>query len=847
MIPSSDLLNRVVCLLVLGVMCLLVEVSTADAQSEGANQATLADKDSSTEETITVQVPEEEGETDSTVFDLYVGDDFQGAVVASYTDDWFEIEDPADAVAQYAVLQSNQGNKGKLVELFSGRIPKTRIVEGLGSVSYDLRTFRIVFQPDASLLEAKSLDWRRRIGSPEPGVSAQQTFGMVVSQDTESATIGSSTAFTHRGLLSYEDTFLRTNGFLTQDNGYQLNEATLGRIIDDYDARAGFLQMRSETFTPTLRFAGVQFETSQNIFLDNDNARGSKMEIFVPSRSTVQFYRDSQLLSVQLLDFGLQEVDTSSFPQGSYEVDIVITDSAGRETRDKRFFTKAGFLASRSAPIVFFSAGAVRDVMEVLSTPLVQGGIRMRASDFFDVGLGMAATDQDSIGSADLNGFYDVFRFGVGAAASDEGDLARQASLGFTAFDFSISGRILHADGEPTATGAATPIPDSVGFLPQLARAPVDLVIQSQRSKSLSVSRQFGPLSVRYNVQNNKIGDPAPTNYAKGPTADYQIYESENANLVLRGAYFDTEFGANTSVQLFYRYRISPQLNFNSQILRRWQRDQEEFLLLGGLSYNSQSFGSGSGARMQLLEEGRRTEQSGQKIDTLTSTVQGNVQADYLTLGTFVRDNRSRNGDSRTSLGLNAESTIFVSNKGDIDLARPPRNDAVFVAEVQGNLLSENDRFDVIVNGQRQGVISKDTRALVSLSPYREYSISLAAQEGSSLVDYDVAKYKVTLFPGNVAKRVWQVDKVFVLLGRVVDESGEPIARERIRGAKGYGFTEADGTFQIEVSGGETLSIESPRHSCKLQWSTKEIPEYILDAGDVVCGAGISEEKTETE
>ncbi len=847
MISSPNLLNRVAYLLIPSLMCVIVEVTTAGAQSEQASQSTLATEDSSAEEVVTVQESEEGTSVDSTVFDLYVGDDFQGAVVASYTDDWFEIEDPGDAVAQYSVLQTNQVDKGKLVELFSGRIPKVRSAEGLGALSYDLRTFRIVFQPDASLLKGKSLDWRRKIGSPEPGFSVQQTFGIVASQDASSATIGSSTAFTHRGLLSYEDTFLRTNGFLTQDEGYQLNEATLGRIIDDYDARAGFLQMRSETFTPSLRFAGFQFETSQNIFLDNDQARGSKMEIFVPSRSTVQFYRDSQLLAVQLLDFGLQEVDTSSFPQGSYEVDIVIIDSSGRETKDKRFFTKAGFLASRAAPIVFFSAGAVRDVMEVLSTPLVQGGIRMRATDFFDVGMGIAATDQASIGSADLNGFYDVFRFGLGAAASAEGDLARQASLGVTLFDFSISARVLHADGESTATGVATPIPDSVGFLPQLARAPVDLIIQSQRTKSLSVSRQFGPLAVRYNIQDNKIGDPAPTNYAKGPTLDYRIYDSENSNLVLRGAYFDTDFGANSSVQLFYRYRVSPQLNFNSQLLRRWQRDQEETLLLSGLSYNSQSFNSGAGARVQLLEEARRIEQSGQKTDTLTSTVQGNVQTDYLGLATFARDTRSRDGDSRTLFGVNAESTLFVSNKGDVDLAKPPRNEAVFVAEVEGNLLSDNDRFDVIVNGQRQGVISTDTRALISLTPYREYSISLAAQEGSSLVDYDVAKYKVTLFPGNVAKRVWQVDKVFVLLGRVVDESGEPIARERIRGAKGYGFTEVDGTFQIEVSGKEVLSIESPRHKCTLQWSTKEIPEYILDAGDVVCSSGIPEGKTETE
>ncbi len=817
----------VVCQLAL---CICVGMSDGRAQTTAplsGNSSTLSNPDDS----IVVELPESESEAESTVFDLYLGDEFQGAVVASYTDDWFQIDDPDDALAQY---QSLQGSKGKLVELLTGRIDKTRTIEGVGSVYYDLGTFRIVLKPDPSLLKSKSLDWRQKLGDPEPGFSLQQTLGFAASQDSDSATLGSSTAFTHRGLVSYEDIFFRSNGFITQDQSYQLNEATLGTIVDDYDARAGLLQMRSQTFTPSLRFAGFQFETSQNIFVENENARGSKLEIFVPSRATVQFFRDSQLLAVQILDFGLQEIDTTAFPQGSYEVDIVITDSTGKETKDKRFFTKSGFLASRSAPIVFFSGGAVRDVMDVLSTPLGQAGVRMRASDFFDLGLGLAATDQRSIGSADINGFYDVFRFGFGGATSTSGDFARYGTLAIIAFDFSVSGRLAHADGEATASASQTPVPDAAGFLPQLARAPTDLVIQSQRSKTLSVSRSFGSASVRYNIQDNRVGD-GPNVYARGPTLDYRMYDDEVSNVVLRGAYFDTESGSNTSLQLFYRYRFSPTLTLNSQLMRRWQRDQEEFLLLAGATYNSQAYRSGAGSRLQALEEARRSERQGEKLDSLTSTIQGNVQADYLTLGTFLRDNRVRDGDSRTTLGVNAETTVFVSNEGDIDLSMPPLNEAVFVAEIEGNLLSAQDKFDVLVNGQRQGIVARGSRAIISLTPYREYSISLSAQEGSSLVDYDVAKYKVTLFPGNVAKRVWSVDKVFVLLGRVIDEEGQPIVRERIKGAKGYGFTEADGTFQLEVSGREPLSIESPRRRCTIDVTMDEVPEYVLDVGDVVC------------
>jgi hypothetical protein len=123
------------------------------------------------------------------------------------------------------------------------------------------------------------------------------------------------------------------------------------------------------------------------------------------------------------------------------------------------------------------------------------------------------------------------------------------------------------------------------------------------------------------------------------------------------------------------------------------------------------------------------------------------------------------------------------------------------------------------------------------------------ARASSSLVDYDAAAHEVTLFPGNVAKRVWKINKVYVLIGRLVDEQGNPIAKERVRGAEGYGFTEEDGSFQVEVTGLTPLSVSSRRHNCTLDLSLTQEPEFYLDVGDVVCrssGAGESAQDAES-
>ncbi len=825
----------------IGLLCLFAEITLAQTDQTAGSISESGDV-----QPLEVALEAQSAEPESTVFDLYVSDTYAGSVVATYTEKWFEIEDPSDATAQLTTLK---GDLAPITALFTGRIEGRRSVAESGTVYSDLSTFRIILEPNPSFLRAKGLALGQRLGDPEPGLSLQQTMGVAAFNDDAQ---GSTSAFTHRGLVSSGDVFFRSNGFLAQDEPFQLNEATLGTVVDDYQARAGLLQMHGQSFTPSLRFAGVQFQTAEELFLDNDTARGSRLEIFVPSRSTVKFFRDGQLLAVKVLDFGLQEVDTSAFPQGSYDVDIVITDSAGRDTQERRFFTKAGFLASRTKPTIYLSAGTVRDTLEVLDIPLGELGIRMRASDFFDFSVGVAATDENSIANTELNGLYDVVRVGLSGAVSPNGDRAEAANVGFTLLGVGVYGRVSRADGQDTVSAVVTPIPDVPNFLPQLASQQRDLVIQTQRGTTLSIARSVGPFDMRYNIQRNKVGFD-DTRYAAGPSLDWRVISSIGNNVTLRIGDLKTESGSNRIVQGFFRHALNPRWNLEAQLLQRWQDDQDESLGLLGFSHNSLQMASSTGERLQVLEEARRLKNSSSDgknstTDSLTSSLIGDLTTDYIRTGAFVRDVRIRGGSESTSVGLNAQSTVFISNTGEVDVAHPPQNDCVFVAELEGNRLSEDDEFDVMVNGQRQGIVSVGERAIVSLTPYRVYKVGLMAKASSSLVDYDAAVHEVTLFPGNVATRVWKVNKVYVLIGRLIDEQGNPISKERVRGAEGYGFTEDDGTFQIEVTGLSKLSVASKRRKCTLDLALTEEPEFYLDVGDVVCRLqGEAESSPESE
>ena len=768
---------------------------------------------------------------ESTVFDLYLGDKFRGSILVSYTDSWFEVEDPSEAVEQIPELAAK---KTPILSLLTGRIDGERRNLGVGKVYCDLTSFRVVLEIEPEYLKASTLDLSRKIMSPNSGFSLQQNIGVSGVKD-EGGTAQS--ALTHRSFASYGEYFSQVSGAAVQNRPYELNEATAGGIVGDYQIRTGLLQMRGQPFTPSLQFAGFSIDTAEQIFLDDDLARGSPLEIFIPSRSTVQFYKDGQLLAVKVLDYGLQEIDTGTFPQGSYDIDIIIVDSSGRETRERRFYTKAGFLASRGHPVFSFAAGVVRNRLDLLGTPLIQGGVRTRLTDIFDLSANVSSTDNNTIGSLESNGLYRGIRFGVGGAQANGGAKGIQSVLSFPIFGVSLNGRASRTFGVPQASLIPTPTPSLPDFIPVRNILRRDLTIQDQESTTFSALKSVGRFDFRFNVQRNKVeGDI--TRYSNGPSIDWRIEESFKESVTTRIADLATESGEAKSLQLLYRYRLSQDWALELQTLRRWQTDQGETLVLAGITFDSIRGLAAIGSRVQAtIEQQRLTSTS--TTNTFTSNVDGEVTNQYLRSTGFARDIES-NSDSARTAGINAESAFLVSDNGEFTVAHPVLSDTAFIAEVRGDALAAASTFEVLIDGQVREVIHPGERAIIGLSPYRSYKASIRPTEEAAIVNYDTTIHEFSLFPGNVVKKVWTVDKVFIILGRLIDEEGHIIPHERIKGTKEYTFTEDDGTFQGEVTGRDTLRIDSKRRHCTIELPITTKPEYFIDLHDIVCKTSTS-------
>lgn len=777
---------------------------------------------------LSQRLNEKDPSVESTVFDLYLSDKFKGSLLVSYTESWFEIDEPSEVLEQLPELKKGAD---EILPLVSGRIEKTRTIEGVGTVYYDLGTFRIVLQLGAEYLKGKGLDLTKRMLAPSSGLSFNQALGIATSLQDDSS---SQSAFSHRSFGSYGRFFTRVDGAAVQNRPYEITEATGGGIIGNYQLRGGLLQMRGQAFSPSLQFAGMQFETAEQIFLDDELARGSPLQIFVPSRSTVEFYRDGRLLAVMVLDYGLQEVNTSAFPQGSYDVDIVIKESSGQVTQDRRFFTKAGFLASRAHPVLSLSAGVIRDKLDILATPLAQAAVRYRAFDFMDLGTSVSGTDENIITSADFNGLFRNLRFGAGGAVAQDNSKGVQGSLGLTVWNTALSGRVARTYGTDASLSLVpTPSPTGVEVIPLAPEVRRELSIEPQEVNSATIYKNFGRVDGRFVLERNKVRD-SPARYSNGPTLDWRLLDSTLQSVVLRGSYLATERGMTKSLQLLFRRRITPALSLSSQLLQRWQDADNESLILVGVSYDSLSGRSGTGSKLRSTLEARRQDQDSGKKDTQTVSLDADVTSQYLRSTAFARGINQNSGFSK-SLGINAESSFLISDKGDLSIGHPVQSDAALVAEVDGEDFPDDAKFEVLVNGQVRDLVRPGERAVIGLSPYQTYKANIRPSEGSAIVDYDTSTVPFSLFPGNVFKHVWKVERTFIILGRIVDETGAPIPSERVRGTNEYCFTEEDGTFQAEITGKTTLYIDSKRVKCSLDFKLETKPEYYLDVGDIVC------------
>lgn len=765
-----------------------------------------------------------------TLFDLYLSDAFQGGVLANYTERWFEIEDPLAAIEQLKDFE--QEKVDKLLPLLLGRIEGKRTIAGVGSISCDIYTFRILIELDANLLKSSSVKLSGRLPDPDGGLSLQQNLGLSAAGELGGDT---DSAFSHRSVIGAGRFFGRINGAVLQNEPYELTEASAFGYLGDFEIGSGFLQSTGQAFANSLQYTGLRVRTSDRILLDPEEGRGSRLEVFIPSRSRVEFYRGGRLITVQLLDFGLQEINTATFPQGSYDIDVVITEANGNVIRDRKFFTKSGFLTVRGRPSYDFQLGALREEFSTGGTPLYSGGVQWRAADTTDLSASLYGDDERAISQLQLTGLFRENFLLASSSFSTDGDVGVNGSFStsYSGYSLSLGGAKAIKVSEESQQLAFTPTPDPndpPGVIKRSERA-TQLFFQDRESYSVNLSKSFGTFAVNYAAQAERFAEGRKRR-SQGPSAVWNIYDRDLSALRYGISYLSTDQGDVLSNSLFHRLRLSERWNIASQ-LSHYHRDiNNEAVAYLNILYDRRRR-SLYNTRLNYTSENRRIDpKEGSTSSVFTNQLVGEYGGDAIYASGFLRE-QTGNNSGKSSFGVNAESAVLVSNTGSTAFSYPMGQDAVFIADLKG--ISSKTRFEVLLNDQVYDSVAVGRRSAISVHPFRTYRISIRPADPNELVDYDTSTYSLTFFPGNVIERSWSVEDVIIILGRLVNKSGAPIALQRIRGPRDYVATDEQGNFQAEISGRERLYVETKEFNCTIELGELKESEYFVDLGDVVC------------
>ena len=585
----------------------------------------------------------------------------------------------------------------------TGKIYHKKFTLNVGSVECSGDTFRIVVKLQADNLKAQKLDNNGLIPDPEPGFSFRQDIKTAVSrEDTkDSSSQNGSSSLNHRSLFSYGKTYANLDATAIENSPYEINEAALHSFYNDIRLDAGYLRTDGQAFARSANFAGVGFRNSEQVLASDETLRGSALEIFVPARSRVQFFRGSRLLDVQLLDFGLQQIDTSRFPQGSYDVDIVITTLDGNPSAtDRRFFTKSGLLSNIDRPVFSVQAGALRDEASLTDIPIAEGQYKYRLLSFLNFEAGITGTPGISIGSVDLIGLYDDIILAGGYSQSNSGSYGITSNATGNLLGFIVAGNYAETfstDPTPviTKTTGITGIAGSGS--PFAQRLPIDEHIidnisQKRRTTTGYIGKQLGKFELRYTYNANEALEVGRQR-TKGPVGIWRIFDGNQESLRGEFSRLDTQDGTRNTFLMYFQHRFRP-----------WTSDLQLFQQTGDKNQQKRATTSLSYDTKTPLGTGQRARVSADAVDsdnkTFVTSAEGQLTNTYVRTGGFVIQRQS-DTNSATSVGANLDSSILVEHEGKTSVSFPAENESALIAEVTSN--SATAPVEILVNNQVYG------------------------------------------------------------------------------------------------------------------------------------------------
>ena len=769
--------------------------------------------------------------------DLYFGGRKVGETRVTTQPGSLRFKNPAEAIAVIPNVEASQ----ELAAAFASEFP-TNIARVCGEGrtldcgQLSPRVAGIIFDEDRFRVDLfVNRKWLRLIHAQEDAYLATPTAPLALITSNGFAISGSNDAsptynLQNRTIIGFRNARVISQSSYASKYGFVVD--TLAGEVDRPGIRysAGLFWAPGIDLIGQRRIVGIGAGTQFDTRADRENLEGTPLIVFLTQPARIDILVDGRLVSSGLYEAGNNVLDTSTLPNGSYEIILRIHEGNGATHDERRFFAKNPQIPPVGQPIYFGYAGLLSNTSErhglnISKNVFYQLGAARRLNERFALDVSAIGTNNIPIFEAGAWFVAPVGRVRAAALASLRGDKGalfqvQSGRAGGLSFNFDVR-RIWSHDGKPL-------IPLST-HVDTFDSVPVDertIGNGSYTQATGSIGYQIGAayLSVIGFLRKDEGIKP---DYSIGPNLSWPLVSVHGLQIALQA---DAQLTRTTTagyvgVRVLYNragYALSNSFGGRAVASRdnsRTSRSRAVGDTTAHLSFTDDA-GTDISAGAGFTRE----------LDSTTAHAEGIVYSRFGTArGEFMH---SVEGNRRTQYGLSVQTGTILS-RDDAILGGRELSQSALVVSVEGS--SQRAQFDVLVDGQPRGRVRAGDRLPIFLQPYRAYSVALRPVDAAP-VWYDTAARNFTLYPGNVQHVRWHAEHLVTVFGRAIRSDGKPVADALITSRRGIGQSNSEGYFQIETASDDLLAFnEATGAQCKVRLGAVQAKLDFARVGKVIC------------
>lgn len=584
------------------------------------------------------------------------------------------------------------------------------------------------------------------------------------------------------------------------------------------------------------RFFGVSYGNNSQSYVDKSSESLIPISLYFPSAGEARVFRNNRLIDIQRFSMGSHMLDTSRLPEGIYNVTVKVVTGGEIESSRQYRVNKPTQDHAPSGGLAWQIWGGYSSYDDDYSDNNFYSGDQLSFEEDRE-DSGSDRYDDDAILGVSLaNHWHEL---------SWSGSLYQKGKT--SVLESNLSYPLLDQLSFDISTLSATDSSDQ--FMPSLtyqasfgslwANASYtnegdELILDDDASWSIggdidlsSWAEQLGTLSASYE-EDYESGDFSGERAGKYTRIDYSqlVFSNDYSMLRLNLGINNSSYGGDEDNEKYISVTFS--LPFADTVQ-------------AGLSHDS------DGTDLDLEYE--------KLLDGTIKTVGGNVS---LNMGNEDErlDNYNLYSDYQTryvsgSVGLIGDSDTYntsVDARGGVAwggghiTAGNAQGDSAIVVELPADVVEQDRDMVAQINGNRYPLNKHST--LIPLTPYHVYEVQILTGDYSkSAYNVDQSLQEITLYPGNIITINPVVRRMVTVFGRLMDESGTPMASTRLHNHIGRTITDDDGYFSIDVS---TLDPEvnvslTQGPNARADVPIKSVTESAVWMGDLTCSSNAVE------